>query len=76
MKLKTIVILVLVVLAVVVIIQNSGAASFRILFWPTTAPLIFLVLGVFAVGVLVGYLAGKADRKKTAKPAVGPGPVA
>lgn len=76
MKPKTIVIIVLVVLAAIIIIQNSVTASFRILFWATTAPLIFLILGVFAVGVLVGYLAAKADRKKILKSPAGSGPAA
>ena len=73
MKPKTIVIIVLVILAAIIIIQNSVTASFRVFFWATTAPLIFLILGVFAVGVLVGYLAAKMERKKTPKPSAGSG---
>jgi uncharacterized integral membrane protein len=76
MKPKTIVILVLAALAAIVIIQNSGTTSLRILLWATTGPLIFLVLGVFAIGVVIGYLAGKVDRKKQPKPSAGSGPAA
>ncbi|MHB8053708.1 MAG: lipopolysaccharide assembly protein LapA domain-containing protein [Candidatus Aminicenantales bacterium] len=76
MKPKTIVIIVLAVLAAIIIIQNSAATSLRILLWSTTGPLIFLVLGVFAIGVVIGYLAGKVDRKRRPKPSVGSGPAA
>lgn len=74
MKLKTIVILGLVILAAIIIIQNSATIPFRILLWSTTGPLIFLVLGVFAIGVIVGYLAARIDRKKDPRPPAGSGP--
>ena len=73
MKPKTIVLLVLVILAVVIIIQNSMTIPFRLLFWSATGPLIFLVMGVFVVGVVVGYLAAKKDRGKEPKPPIEPG---
>jgi len=69
MKPKTIVILVLVVILAIVLIQNSGLVEFQMLFWHIYAPLFFLVLGVFAVGLIIGYLVAKVDRKKRPKPA-------
>jgi uncharacterized membrane protein YciS (DUF1049 family) len=72
MKPKTIVILILVVILAIVLIQNSGLVEFRLLFWHVYGPLFFLVLGVFAVGLLIGYLAAKVDRKKRPKPSSAP----
>jgi len=67
LKPKTIVVIVLAALAAVILIQNAATIPFRLLFWSVTGPLIFLVLAVFAIGVVIGYLAAKADRKKTPK---------
>lgn len=72
MKTKTVVILVLVVIVAILLIQNSGLVKFRLLFWNTYMPVFFLVLGVFAVGVVIGYLAAKVDRRKAPKPAPAP----
>ena len=72
MKPKTIVILVLVVLVGILLVQNSGLVKFHLLIWPVYAPLFFLVLGVFAVGLLIGYLTAKVDRRKKPKPAAAP----
>jgi len=72
MKPKTIVILVLVAILAIVLIQNSGLVEFHLLFWPVYAPLFFLVLGVFAVGLIIGYLAAKVDRRKAPKPVPAP----
>ncbi len=76
MKPKTIIILVLAILAAIIIIQNSMTIPFRILLWSTTGPVIFLVLGVFAIGAVIGYLVAKVGRKKSAKPTSGSGPKA
>lgn len=72
MKAKQILMAVLAVIVVVLIIQNSTLVPFRILFWDTYMPVFFLVLGVFAVGLLIGYLAAKVDRKKKPKPSAPP----
>ena len=72
MKAKTVVILILVVIVAIMLIQNSGLVEFRLLLWRTYMPVFFLVLGVFAVGVVIGYLAAKVDRRKAPKPAPAP----
>jgi|GEM_PF-573447 len=72
MKAKTVVILILVVILTIVLIQNSGLVEFQMLFWHIYAPLFFLVLGVFAVGLIIGYLVAKVDRKKKTKAAAVP----
>ena len=68
MQAKTILIVVLVVLLAVLVIQNSELMPFRLLFWSAYMPVFILVIGVFAVGFIVGYFAAKLDRRKTLKP--------
>lgn len=73
MKTKHIVMIVLFVLVVVLILQNSITVPVNFFFWPMAMPLFFLVLGVLAIGLVIGYLAAKVDRKK--KPKTAPVPV-
>ncbi len=72
MKVKTVLIIILIVIVAVLVLQNSMVIPFRLLFWHTYMPVFFLVLGVFAVGVIIGYLAAKVDRRKAPKPAAAP----
>lgn len=67
MKAKTVLIAVLVVLLAVLVIQNSELMPFRLLFWSAYMPVFILVIGIFAVGFIVGYLAAKMDRRKAFK---------
>ena len=61
----------IIILVIVLMIQNSVLVKFHLLFWPVYAPLFFLVLGILAVGLIVGFLAAKAERKTPPKPASG-----
>jgi len=63
-KTKQIVMIVLAALLFILIIQNSTMILVNFFFWPLAMPIFFLVLGVFAVGLIIGYLAAKVDRKK------------
>jgi len=72
MKAKTVLIAVLVVLLAVLVIQNSELMPFRLLFWSAYMPVFILVIGVFAVGFIVGYLAAKMDRRKALQPTPAP----
>ncbi len=72
MKTKHVVMAVLAVLVLVLIIQNSVTVPVNFFFWPMAMPLFFLVLGVLAAGLVIGYLAAKVDRKKKAKGISGP----
>jgi uncharacterized integral membrane protein len=66
MKPKAIVIVVLIVLLVIVTIQNVQEVSFRIFFWRMAMPqIIFVPLAVF-LGFFLGYIVGRADRKRRA----------
>jgi len=67
MKGKTIFILVLVALLAILLIQNSALIPFRLFFWSAYMPVFILVLGVFAVGLIIGYLAARFDRKRGSK---------
>ena len=68
MKGKTVLILVLVALLAILLIQNSALIPFRLFFWSAYMPVFILVLGVFAVGLIIGYLAARFDRKRGSKP--------
>jgi len=72
MKAKTVLIAVLVVLLAVLVIQNSELMPFRLLFWSAYMPVFILVIGIFAVGFIVGYLAAKMDRRKAFKATTAP----
>jgi uncharacterized integral membrane protein len=52
-------------LAVVLIAQNSRKARIDILFWDVTAGLWFILLIVFGLGVLLGFLLPRLRRNKT-----------
>ena len=67
MKTKTVVILILVALVAVLLLQNSGLTELRLLFWNVYAPLFILILVVFFLGGIVGYLTVHRDRKKDSK---------
>jgi len=67
MKTKTVVILILVALALILLLQNAGQTPLRLFFWPIYAPLFILILVIFFLGVVVGVLLEKRDRKKEPK---------
>jgi uncharacterized integral membrane protein len=69
MKTKTLVILILVALVGVLLLQNAGLTQLQIFFWYVYAPLFVLLLVVFCLGLLVGLLAHRRDRKKEPKTA-------
>ncbi len=58
-KSKTIIILVLVVLAVVIIIQNSEMVTLQLFFWKIMMSRIIFMVGLLAVGFVVGILVTK-----------------
>ena len=63
MKSKTIIILVLVVLAVVIIIQNSEMATLQLFFWKIMMSRIIFMVGLLAVGFVLGILVTKRMAK-------------
>jgi len=64
MKKKLIVILVLVGLLVILIIQNIQNISLHIFFWNIMMPQVFLVLILFALGFVIGFLVAKMKKSK------------
>jgi uncharacterized integral membrane protein len=74
MKGKGILIVVLVALFGILLLQNSGAIEFRLYFWKITAPFFIWLMGVFLIGLVVGYLLAKVERRKGSKKAVPPAP--
>jgi uncharacterized integral membrane protein len=63
MKTKTIVILVLIVLAVVLVIQNSTLVEFRIFFWKIVMSRLIFMVGLLALGFVLGFLVAKLREK-------------
>ena len=64
MKKKLIVILVLAGLLLVLIIQNIQNISLNIFFWNIMMPQVILVLILFALGFVIGFLVAKMKRSK------------
>ena len=69
MKGKNVLILVLVGLLAVLLLQNSGLARVLLYFWSLYMPLFLLVLGVFLLGLAVGFLLAKVEKGKKKKDA-------
>jgi uncharacterized integral membrane protein len=59
MKKKLIGILVLVGLLLILVIQNFQNVSLNIFFWNILIPQVILVLMVFALGFVIGFLTAK-----------------
>lgn len=64
MKKKLIVILVLVGLLLVLIIQNTQNVSLNFFFWNIMMPQVILVLILFALGFVIGFLVAKMKGPK------------
>jgi len=56
MKLKTILAIVFATVIVVFSLQNSEVTDVKFLFWKISTSRVLIILGSFAVGVLVGIL--------------------
>jgi lipopolysaccharide assembly protein A len=56
MKTKTIIAIVIAVIITIFSLQNSEITEVRFFFWKLTMSKVLIVLGSFAIGVLVGIL--------------------
>jgi len=63
MKSKTIIILALVVLAIVIILQNSEMVTLQLFFWKIMMSRIIFMVGLLAVGFVLGILVTKRKAK-------------
>lgn len=63
MKSKTVLIFVLVVVAVVIIIQNSEMVTLQLFFWKIMMSRIIFMVGLLAVGFVLGILVTKRKAK-------------
>jgi uncharacterized integral membrane protein len=59
MNKKLVMILVLVGLALILIFQNTQSVSLNFFFWSLVQPLVVLVLTIFALGFIIGFLAAR-----------------
>jgi uncharacterized integral membrane protein len=59
MNKKLIVVLVLIGLALILIFQNTQSVSLNFFFWSLVMPLLFLVMTLFALGFVIGFLGAK-----------------
>jgi uncharacterized integral membrane protein len=69
MNKKLIAFLVLVVLALILIIQNTQRVSLNFFFWSLVLPLVVLVLTIFALGFVIGFLVAKIKGPRDEKTA-------
>ena len=60
-KSKTVLIFVLVVLAVVIIFQNSELVTLQLFFWKIMMSRIIFMVGLLAVGFVLGLLVAKRN---------------
>ncbi len=68
MNKKLIVILVLVGLALILVFQNTQSVSLTFFFWSLALPLLILVVGLLALGFVIGFLAAKMKGPKDETP--------
>jgi len=68
MNKKLIVILVLVGLALILIFQNTQSVYLHIFFWKLVQPMVVLVVTLFALGFVIGFLAAKMKGPRDEKP--------
>lgn len=68
-RFKVIVLTIVFVLLGITLAQNAQPVQFRFLGWSYEVPELLLVLSVFAVGFLIGFVAAKWPRKKKEEPA-------
>ena len=66
-KTKIVLIIVLLILAAVIILQNNILVHLKLLFWDFQTSLIILLLLVFLIGVIIGYIIPKLFSRKKAK---------
>jgi len=64
MNKKLIVILVLIGLALILIFQNTQSVSLNFFFWSLVMPLVDLVMTLFVLGFIIGFLAGRVRNSK------------
>lgn len=63
MNIKTILIIVITVLITIVVVQNTDAVSFKVLFWNLDISKLFLVPMLLLIGFLLGLLSRKSREK-------------
>ena len=71
MNKRLIIILVLVGLALILIFQNTQSVYLHISFWKLVQPMVVLVVTLFALGFVIGFLAAKMKGPRAEKPRTG-----
>lgn len=66
MKFKTVIAIIFATIIVIFSIQNVEVTDVKFLFWKLTMSRVLIILGSFAIGVLVGFLA--FIKKSSTKP--------
>ena len=63
MQVKNIVVLILTILLLIILFQNLAAVSVQIFFWSLHISFLLLMIIIFAIGIIVGWLLGSNFRK-------------
>ena len=64
MKAKLVSLLVLAVLLLIILVQNSRAVTFHVLFWYLDISLVLLIMFATLIGFAFGYVASEVIRAK------------
>jgi len=64
MKAKTVIILILVVILLITILQNTQVVELRLFFWKLSMSQIIYTLLIFLIGLIIGLILGKRERRK------------
>ncbi len=64
MKVKWIIIGILAILFIIIIIQNSGAVSYKIFFWKIEISRIILIPIFLLIGFIIGFFIPKGKKKR------------
>jgi uncharacterized integral membrane protein len=67
-QLRAALLLIVVALFLVLIIQNTESVSTRVFFWVVEMPRFILLGSMFVVGGIIGYLAGRRERRASPVP--------
>ena len=64
---KLVLTIVLLILVVVIIIQNTDPVNLKLLFWGFEASLIILLVLIFLIGLIIGYILSKIVKSRADK---------
>ena len=65
MKIKAVIITVLIMILFTIIVQNTEAVPFKLLFWELSLSMIVWLLLVLIIGFILGYIIGTIKERRS-----------